>query len=139
MNLENAMYLMGIQYRVSKEELKSIYRKKAIELHPDTNKSANASEKFKELNAAFTFLNNNLNSLKREPPNCPTIYRTFDKDVNQAIAIPLDSLKENDLCLYVMWHGTEYRIVLKKGMVLPTTIKFNTIDLKIYIKEEFTY
>ena len=39
-------------------DIKSAYRKKAMEFHPDRNKSPDAEEKFKEINGAYEVLSN---------------------------------------------------------------------------------
>jgi molecular chaperone DnaJ len=41
---------------VGEEEIKKAFRKKALEYHPDKNKSADAGEKFKEINEAYQIL-----------------------------------------------------------------------------------
>ncbi len=48
--------VLGVSKSASAEELKKAYRKLALEWHPDRNKSANANEKFKEINEAYAVL-----------------------------------------------------------------------------------
>lgn len=48
--------ILGIQKGASADEIKKAYRKKAMKLHPDTNKEKGAEEKFKELNEAYDVL-----------------------------------------------------------------------------------
>jgi DnaJ-class molecular chaperone len=48
--------VLGVSKSASPDELKKAYRKLALEWHPDRNKAANASEKFKEINEAYAVL-----------------------------------------------------------------------------------
>lgn len=48
--------ILGVSKDASESEIKKAFRKKARELHPDVNKSANAEEEFKELNEAYDVL-----------------------------------------------------------------------------------
>lgn len=48
--------ILGVQRGASSDEIKRAFRKKAAQLHPDRNKSANAHEEFKELNEAYQTL-----------------------------------------------------------------------------------
>jgi DnaJ-class molecular chaperone len=48
--------LLGVSKGASQDEIKTAYRKKALEWHPDRNKSEGAADKFKEINKAFEVL-----------------------------------------------------------------------------------
>lgn len=48
--------ILGVSKNASAEDIKKAYRKKALEWHPDRNKSAEAGEKFKEINKAYEVL-----------------------------------------------------------------------------------
>src|SRR3990172_72731 len=48
--------ILGVSKTASAAELKSAYRKLALEWHPDRNKSAEAESKFKEINEAYQVL-----------------------------------------------------------------------------------
>lgn len=48
--------ILGVSRDASSEEIKKAYRKKARKLHPDVNKSPEASEKFQEINEAHEVL-----------------------------------------------------------------------------------
>ncbi len=48
--------ILGVGKTSSKDEIKSAFRKKARELHPDVNKASDAEEKFKELGRSYEVL-----------------------------------------------------------------------------------
>lgn len=48
--------ILGVSKNASEKELKSAYRKLALEWHPDRNKSTEAEKKFKEINEAYEVL-----------------------------------------------------------------------------------
>lgn len=48
---------LGVSESASTDEIKKAYRKLARKYHPDVNKSKEAEEKFKEINAAYEILN----------------------------------------------------------------------------------
>jgi molecular chaperone DnaJ len=48
--------ILGVQKDAGKEEIKSAYRKLALQYHPDRNKDRAAEEKFKEISEAYAVL-----------------------------------------------------------------------------------
>lgn len=48
--------VLGVGKGVGEEEIRRAFRKKAMEFHPDRNKSHDAEEKFKEINEAYQVL-----------------------------------------------------------------------------------
>jgi DnaJ-class molecular chaperone len=48
--------ILGVSKTATEAEIKRAYRKKALEYHPDRNKSKEAGEKFKEVNQAYEVL-----------------------------------------------------------------------------------
>jgi molecular chaperone DnaJ len=48
--------VLGVAKNASKEDLKSAYRKLALQYHPDRNKEPDSEEKFKELSEAYAVL-----------------------------------------------------------------------------------
>ena len=48
--------ILGVSKDATKDEIKSAFRKKARELHPDVNKAPDAEERFKELGKAYDTL-----------------------------------------------------------------------------------
>ena len=48
--------ILGVARNVNDEEIRKAFRKKAMEFHPDRNKSPDAEEKFKEINEAYQVL-----------------------------------------------------------------------------------
>src|SRR5512135_902020 len=48
--------ILGIGRNASDDEIKAAFRKLARQFHPDVNKEADAEEKFKEINEAYSVL-----------------------------------------------------------------------------------
>ena len=49
----NYYQILGIDNKATKNDIKRAYRKKAVEFHPDVNKSPSASEMFKRIKIAY--------------------------------------------------------------------------------------
>ena len=56
--MSNYYEILGVSKDATQAEIKSAFRKKARELHPDVNKTPDAEEKFKELGKAYETLSN---------------------------------------------------------------------------------
>lgn len=48
--------VLGVPKAAGKDDIKSVYRKLALQYHPDRNKSAGAEERFKEISEAYAVL-----------------------------------------------------------------------------------
>src|SRR5437667_7391244 len=48
--------VLGVQKGAGKDDIKSAYRKLALQYHPDRNKSPEATERFKEISEAYAIL-----------------------------------------------------------------------------------
>ncbi len=62
--------ILGVGRAVGEEDIRRAFRKKAMEFHPDRNKSSDAEEKFKEVNEAYQVLSD---------PNKKAQYDQFGK------------------------------------------------------------
>ncbi|QDI89535.1 molecular chaperone DnaJ [Candidatus Nitrosopumilus sp. SW] len=59
MNTYQALKVLDIDSNSSQEEIKSAFRKKALEHHPDKNKNKNEDLEFKKITEAYEFLKKN--------------------------------------------------------------------------------
>ena len=59
MNRREALLTLNIKQNSSQEEIKTAYRKMALELHPDKNKEKNEDTQFKKITEAYNFLKKN--------------------------------------------------------------------------------
>jgi len=59
MNRREALLTLNINQNSSQEEIKTSYRKMALELHPDKNKEKNDDGEFKKITEAYNFLKKN--------------------------------------------------------------------------------
>jgi len=58
MNRKRAFEILDIREEASDNEIKKAYRSKILQFHPDKNKSPDASERFIEVQTAYTYLHN---------------------------------------------------------------------------------
>ena len=59
MNAQQALKTLNVNSNASQEEIKSSYRKMALELHPDKNKDVKEDEEFKKITEAYNILKKN--------------------------------------------------------------------------------
>ena len=59
MNARQALKTLNVNSNASQEEIKSSYRKMALELHPDKNKGTKEDEEFKKITEAYSILKKN--------------------------------------------------------------------------------
>jgi DnaJ-class molecular chaperone len=62
MNKQEALMILHINQNSSPEEIKTSYRKMALELHPDKNLEKNEDSEFKKITEAYNFLKKNENN-----------------------------------------------------------------------------
>lgn len=74
--------VLGVRLDASDEELKTAYRKLALQYHPDRNKEAGAEERFKQINEAYAVL-----SGKEKVPSEPEINAPFDANCWESVVI----------------------------------------------------
>lgn len=146
MNLIECKTIFGIKSKITAKELKSIYKKKALELHPDHNKSPNASEEFRKLKEAFEFLKNNLNKLDNKSKTKPSTVKAdiisyankIDNGIYSVI-LPKDvDVSENDYTFYVSYNYTTFRIIFKKGEPIPKTAKFGDGIIHLILRDNMS-
>ena len=59
MNRREALLTLNVKQNSSQEEIKTAYRKMALELHPDKNKEKNEDTQFKKITESYNFLKKN--------------------------------------------------------------------------------
>ena len=62
MNKQEALMILHINQNSSPDEIKTSYRKMALELHPDKNLEKNEDSEFKKITEAYNFLKKNENN-----------------------------------------------------------------------------
>lgn len=96
--MRNYYQILGVNNNASAEEIKSSYRKLAREYHPDVAKTADAEEKFKEINRAYETLSD---SLKRADYDQFLHKETFVKTENAQDETVLDKSLITDAFLRI--------------------------------------
>jgi len=64
LNTFQALRILDVKQNSSQEEIKTSYRKKVLEVHPDRIKDKNEDKEFKKITEAYHFLKNNDNQKK---------------------------------------------------------------------------
>ena len=92
--------VLGVDKNASADEIKSAYRKKAKQFHPDLNKDdPKAAEKFKEAQEAYSVLSDDNKRKMYDYCYFSTITVVYDREVIGLLQVA-DLKKNND---YAMW------------------------------------
>lgn len=76
--------ILGVSYDASFEEIKTAYRRLAMEYHPDRNKSPDAEQKFKEICAVYKILSNAEERRKYDKRLFAELKSWFEKKENES-------------------------------------------------------
>ena len=118
--MERARKILDVASNATPAEIKSAYYKKALALHPDKNKSPDAADQFRELNEAYTRLNEKASLA--ELAHCPDLselFRQYMPDILRLLLKPvhriepeIDDLLLQKIFIYQnkysvpLWHPT---------------------------------
>lgn len=118
--MERARKILEVGPAATPAEIKSAYYKKALALHPDKNPSPNAADQFRELNEAYTRLNEKASLA--ELAHCPdlsALFREYMPDILRLLLKPvhriepcIDDLLQQKIFIYQnkysvpLWHPT---------------------------------
>jgi molecular chaperone DnaJ len=72
--------VLGVQRGATKEQIKSAYRKLALELHPDRNKSPEAEERFKEVSEAYAVLSDDEKRNQYDTHGREGVYQKYSQE-----------------------------------------------------------
>jgi hypothetical protein len=133
-DLKVAQEILGVQYQVTEEELKVIYRKLCLEKHPDVNKSPNAKEEFQNLQTAYVLIKNNLGLLPPSPKPLPKGFKIFEIFRSLTPTVIMPDVDE-DVILFFIYEEIDHTIVIPKDTILPCQIKYGSILIQLK-KEE---
>ena len=78
--------VLGVSRSASADEIKRAHRKLARELHPDVNKSADASAKFNEVQEAYDILSDEAPKTARPAAAATSTANTSAADTSDALA-----------------------------------------------------
>jgi molecular chaperone DnaJ len=72
--------VLGVQRGATKEQIKSAYRKLALEFHPDRNKSPEAEERFKEISEAYAVLSDDEKRSQYDTHGREGVYQKYSQE-----------------------------------------------------------
>jgi len=72
--------VLGVQRGATKEQIKSAYRKLALEFHPDRNKSPEAEERFKEISEAYAVLSDDEKRRQYDVSGREGVYQRYSQE-----------------------------------------------------------
>lgn len=72
--------VLGVQKGATKEQIKSAYRKLALEFHPDRNKSPEAEGRFKEISEAYAILSDGEKRRQYDTSGREGVYQRYSQE-----------------------------------------------------------
>jgi len=118
--MKNYYKILGVEKEVSKLDIKKAYRKLAFKYHPDKNKNADATEKFREITEAYEVL---IDPQKRAQYD--RIYQSYFEQKNENIQEEKTEYNKKDSC-YKEWEEYGYQKAQEYS-----SISFNEFKKKI--------
>jgi curved DNA-binding protein len=159
--MKNYYKVLGLEIFASKEDIKKAYRNLAHLYHPDKNTSDEASDKFREINEAYIYLNNDLNSDLYNEEYIKNAYSYFNsnpsydsfsngkiEDINLNVFVSLNDILNGCTRTLNISITEQQTVDIKKGIRNNQVITFkekglssndNIGDLKItirYVKDD---
>lgn len=118
MNIEKALYILDLkkEHISTIKDIKSAYRKKSLKVHPDKHNAC--SKSFNELNEAYTFLNQNINSI---------LNNNHNTNNNNTTLVVIDEIESINISVNVTltqaYKGTSVPIEVTRTINNNNTIK----------------
>lgn len=109
--------LLGVKPGATQEEIKKAWKKKALEWHPDRNKSAEAEIKIKEINEAYEILSGKKQPQTEQPQGNP-FQNPFSRSNFRMKARPLNLIV--DLSVEEVFNGVKKKIVFNVDRLCGT-------------------
>lgn len=136
MSSRTYLKIFGLEDSATKDDIKSAYRTFAKKYHPDINKSAPPSL-FVEATKAYNWLlGNHIPVVVKPKVVLPEKHKNYYKIISKTektVSVDLHDDKtelEEVTAIYFIEGYNEFRVVLPKGMKLPTKIRVNgTLDV----------
>src|SRR5260370_41404385 len=72
--------VLGVPKGAGKDEIKSAYRKLALQYHPDRKKAPEATERFKEISVAYAILSDDEKRNQTDQFRRPGIYERYNAE-----------------------------------------------------------
>lgn len=124
MNIQEACQLLDVPIGSSTEDVKKAFKKKAMEYHPDRNKSEGAEAKFKKINEAYQLLEKH-GTNPPDPRNVASEFYTHDAHFAEELRRHMHFAfnQQNGFQFFNNFHGNPTRIN-SEPIVIHTEVPF---------------
>lgn len=138
MSSSTYLKIFGLEDSATKDDIKSAYRTFAKKYHPDINKSAPPSLFIEATKAYNWLLDNHIPVVKKSRIELSEKHKNYYKIITKTektVTVDLYDEKnelEEVTAIYFIEGYSEFRVVLPKGMKLPTKILINgTLEVSL--------